>query len=239
VQKIVDRYGVDLAKVQGTGKGGRLTPDDVLNACAAGRQKQQASARPVAPQVAAPQAGPRPPAGADPKLYARNPLVDEASALPGGRRLVTNAAKNDPSVPTLFASGDLPVFTASGVDPSALLSVPWYARHAVAAAPSRAEAFGLIEAYSGPDGDIAAKLEGTADHPGNLDYQGRVTEWLMRGETAAQVQNRDREWSAAMEARRRETPAGQMSDAEVYDQAFGPIDRQRAERDRVKGLRLR
>jgi hypothetical protein len=230
VRRMAARWGVELANVVGTGVGGRITPRDVRAAAQS------------APSVQLPVSGPgRPPAGADPKVYARNPLLDEARAMPNGARLIANAVKNDAGVPTLFSSGDLPVFTASGIDPSALLAVPWYVRHTVAAEPSRGQAYELLERYSGPEGEVTAQLDGAGVHPGNYDYQARVTEWLMRGETAAGEQARAREWQAGVEARRRARSPQDMTPAEAYDRAFGEIDRARAERENgpQRGARIR
>lgn len=158
--------------------------------------------------------------------------------MPGGHQMVANAARTEAAVPTLFASGDLPVFTASGIDPSALLAVPWYARHTVAAATTQEQAYQLLEAYSGPDGEVAARLEGVAGHPGNIDYQNRVQSWLMAGETAAQAQAQEREWQAVMAARRRgETPVDHLTADQQYDRIFGPVDRAREESRKLRERR--
>lgn len=105
----------------------------------------------------------------------RNPLA--AAAMARTPRVAARAA--DPA-PTLFATGDLPPFTASGIDPQVLLSVPWQARHAIASAPSQAEAYQMLQDYSGPDAEDAAALEHGGDWA-NEDYARRVREWEVAG----------------------------------------------------------
>lgn len=104
--------------------------------------------------------------------YALNPLVDNGrvTASAGVGRPLSMAA------PTLFAAGDLPLFTASGIPPEALLEVPWQARHAMAAAPTAAEAYAIQSECRGADAAAtAAMLYG--NHPGNDDYRDRVDQW--------------------------------------------------------------
>jgi hypothetical protein len=112
------------------------------------------------------------PAGstADP-IYARNPLVDEARRTRAQASLQAAA-----DAPTLFHSGDLPPFTASGIDPENLLRVPWQARHAVASAPTTAQAFELLERYT--DDPVAAAFEQGGSFA-NAAYQQRVNEWAV------------------------------------------------------------
>lgn len=105
----------------------------------------------------------------------RNPLA--AAAMARTPRVAARAA--DPA-PTLFATGDLPPFTASGIDPQVLLSVPWQVRHAVASAPSQAEAYQMLQDYSGADAEDAAALEHGGDWA-NEDYARRVREWEVAG----------------------------------------------------------
>ena len=58
--------------------------------------------------------------------YAANPGGDYYSALIPG---LSNP-------PTMFATGDLPIMTASGVDPAMLRWVPWTIRHSAARTPA-------------------------------------------------------------------------------------------------------
>jgi hypothetical protein len=106
-------------------------------------------------------------------VYARNPLVDEVRRT---RPQASLPAASD--APTLFHSGDLPPFTASGIDPKILLNVPWQARHPVAAAPTTAHAYALLDQYTGPEAEIAAALN-FGGHPGNVAYKARVRNWLV------------------------------------------------------------
>ena len=65
-QKAAAETGVDLSRVQGTGRGGVVSKPDVLEA-AAGAQRVQAPAPPAAPQPTAPTPAPRPAAPSAPR----------------------------------------------------------------------------------------------------------------------------------------------------------------------------
>jgi hypothetical protein len=106
--------------------------------------------------------------------FRANPLVDDLRRTHPSLYAV---ALGEAPPPTLFASGDLPVYTASGVDSAILASIPWMARHAVASAETTAEAYRIIEAVSGPDGVLSAHLY--ADHPGVREYENRVRAWAI------------------------------------------------------------
>lgn len=111
--------------------------------------------------------------------YARNPLADRHKAE--GNSAVMAIAQRDSgrAAPTLFESGDLPRFTASGNPPSALLDLPWQLRHAAAAADQAEWARLFAEYGRGVDGaDIMVAFEPAADHPGNVDYRNRFSMWL-------------------------------------------------------------
>lgn len=156
-------------------------------------------------------------------------MIDQVRAMPAGGRTYVNASSNDGNVPTLFSSGDLPPFTASGMDPSALLSVPWFARHAVAAAKTQEQAYELVEAMSGPDGDVAASLDAAVvHHIGNVDYKQRVQSWVMAGDTAAAAKEQDRGARAAVAARASAPRVENLTGDELYDNLFGAADRSRA-----------
>lgn len=103
-------------------------------------------------------------------VMARNPLVD---AFRKANPAIAAIAAREAPAPTLFADGDLPPFTASGIDPQLLLRVAWPARHAIAAAP-RETAFALMQDYMG-EPDMAAMDFG--GHPGNVEYAQRVFAW--------------------------------------------------------------
>ncbi|GAA1448666.1 2-oxoglutarate dehydrogenase, E2 component, dihydrolipoamide succinyltransferase [Mycobacterium cookii] len=56
VRKMADQHGVDLGSVQGTGVGGRIRKQDVLDAAAAAKEASAPAAAPAAPAAAAPAA---------------------------------------------------------------------------------------------------------------------------------------------------------------------------------------
>jgi hypothetical protein len=114
---------------------------------------------------------------------ARNPLVDQVRASARAERVAAPGG----STPTLFASGDLPAFTASGIPPSALLEVPWQARHAMAAASTSAEAYAIQAECSGSDAEQTAQML-YGDHPGNGDYADRVERWRVQSMTDNQLE---------------------------------------------------
>jgi hypothetical protein len=86
--------------------------------------------------------------------YALNPLADRVRAERRSNGRWATAA------PTLFATGDLPAFTASGIPVDSLLQVPWSARHAMAAAPTPAEAYSILSECQGEDAELTARVRG-------------------------------------------------------------------------------
>jgi hypothetical protein len=169
------------------------------------------------------------PAVAGPQ-YALNPLMEQVMA--SSPSTYRHGVAVEPA-PTLFRSGDLPVYTASGIDPQTLLKVPWMARHPIAAAKTLVEAKDLIEFVSGPDGEDNARAEGMGLHPGNRDYQMRVNHWLTdagrhAAEAAQQVEDKRIAASAGMAKAPHE-----MTDDECYDALFGHLDRQAEARRRA------
>lgn len=74
--------------------------------------------------------------------------LDRYALRPGGdyfrKALGPNAQFAGPE-PTMFAHGDLPHFTASGIDPQQLRWAPWWLRHSAAYTESRALALTIIE----------------------------------------------------------------------------------------------
>lgn len=160
LRELAARMGVDLSTVTGTGAGGAITKFDVQNAAA--RQPSAARAR-AAQQAPAKR----------PQLHARNPLLDELRIQ--GRSTAGAAG----SAPTLFASGDLPPYTASGNPPSELLRLPWQLRHAAAKADQREWSRLFSEYADNPEADIAILYEPAACDPANDEYRARFAAWRM------------------------------------------------------------
>jgi len=212
VIQLCRQLGVGTAEVRASGR--TITLENI-RATAAEKRAAAAAAGPSPKSrrratAAAPAHDPRhlriaaasAPAGAE-EHYQLNPHVEQSRTKdPLG---YTDAVEASSNTPTLFASGDLPPFTASGTDPEELLKVPWYARHRVAATASKLEAAELLATYSGEDGLTAALLD-CADDPGNDEYASRVREWLTNGTAVAAA---------------RETEAQAEQDYEVT--ASGPL----------------
>jgi hypothetical protein len=53
----------------------------------------------------------------------------------------------NPNVPTMWSTGDLPAFTASGIDPELLLELPWGVRHAAALESERGQVLSWLDIY--------------------------------------------------------------------------------------------
>ncbi len=208
-----EKLKVDLTEVRASGEGGLITGDDVfrtavarqiglkatatvpeilagVDAVLALNKRREAAAEAHAEEVRARQqvAPPAPPApsalasrvsGRGP-AFALNPRVDHIRAEASAGRA------NAPAVaaPTLFASGDLPSFTASGISPEHLLEAPWEARHAMAAAATTAQAFAIL-ADCQQNGNSSLEY---ADHPGNAAYAERVNQWYQDSITDEQIE---------------------------------------------------
>ncbi|MBC2934312.1 2-oxoglutarate dehydrogenase, E2 component, dihydrolipoamide succinyltransferase [Nocardioides sp. zg-1228] len=86
VRKMAEQHGVDLASVQGTGVGGRIRKQDVLDAAAAA---QQAKAPAEAP-AAAPAAASAPPAAAAPSSASPSPLRGTTEPLSRLRKVIAS-----------------------------------------------------------------------------------------------------------------------------------------------------
>lgn len=201
-----ERLGVDLRAVSSTGEGDRVTGDDVFRAAVAAKlglpgtasvpevmaaftavttvRKRREDATKVRDEAAARAALAREATSARPSVDARgpawahNPLVDQVRALAAAR----HDAAPSPPAPTLFAAGDCPSFTARGIPANSVLTVPWQARHPLAAAPTAADAYAIVNECSGADGAaVAAMLY--ADHDENVDYAGRVAAWQVASKT--------------------------------------------------------
>lgn len=164
IRRIANTHGVELASVQGTGVGGRISQQDVM--------ARVAAVRPQAPP-------PSPSRGAGGRFG--HPSPTDVSALARTPSHLARARSSASPEPTLFGGGDLPPFTASGIDPQALLQVPWQARHALASAATPREAYAIVNEFTGLSPDSAETLAVTAygSHPGNGEYVQRVEQWVV------------------------------------------------------------
>ncbi len=84
---MADQHGVDLGSLTGTGVGGRIRKQDVLDAAAAAQQQAAAPAAPAAP-AAAPAAAGAPPAAAAPSSAAPSPLRGTTEPLSRLRKVI-------------------------------------------------------------------------------------------------------------------------------------------------------
>lgn len=151
----------------------------------------------------------------------------ETTSLSAGSSAPVNLSAGDyrqghpARAPKLFDNGDLPITTASGLDPHTLTSVPWMARKAVARAKTHAEAHALIEKYSGELGQTQADFDSVSGGPLFADvneYQERVLEWgtweatdaeanQLTGGPSAELKAQTKAWAANMKDRAKR-PAG-------------------------------
>ena len=103
---------------------------------------------------------------------ARNAVDELRDTHPG---LVDAASKVNPP-PTLFAEGDMPRTTASGLEVAALKGLPWRAVLAATWEPNRLDAFRITQDYAGPEGDNASRIE-LAGHPAVTRHIAEVNSW--------------------------------------------------------------
>jgi hypothetical protein len=104
--------------------------------------------------------------------YGPNPYVTDLSvAYPG----VFAAASQRQSAPTLFAGGDLPPFTASGLDPEMLIGLPFAMRHAAASEVAPGQLLEWIELATA-ERDRAKHM--VIPHSGLEAYRQRVNSWV-------------------------------------------------------------
>lgn len=108
-----------------------------------------------------------------PRTVYRNPVEELRATHP---ELVA-AAERGGRAPTMFAGGDLPSSSASGIDPKALAALPWRARLAAAWEPTLVEAHRLAEEYADPELGAWMSSQALANHPAVRDYIGRVNNW--------------------------------------------------------------
>ena len=86
------------------------------------------------------------------------------------------AEQLSPNPPALFGDQDLPPFTASGLDPRELASLPWPLRRPVAQASTLSAAYALVERYAGVPEMTKTDLELARS---NADYIERFRSWLI------------------------------------------------------------
>lgn len=150
----------------------------------------------MAQMVSAPFLGPQGPqhiraaAGVStaPNPFAHLPLAEPPAPEPRRHRNAADELRNthpglvDALVrdagppPSLFAEGDLPRTTASGLDPAALRGLPWRARLAAAWEPDRLKAFEITQSFAGPDAEDLALVE-FAGHPAVSRHVSQVSTW--------------------------------------------------------------
>jgi len=132
--------------------------------------------------------------------WAVNPLLDDAEQAIPETVAYARAVGGDP--PSMWDSGDLPPFTASGVDPQVVLTLlPWKMRHAAAMNASAATVLNWVEEY-GHDSGI--KMQS----PGLGDYIARFRGWLAGKWVNPAFQGADPDTVAATEN-------------DLYDSLFG------------------
>ncbi|MDP9092278.1 MAG: hypothetical protein M3N95_04880 [Actinomycetota bacterium] len=100
--------------------------------------------------------------------YGPNPLEEDMKGSPA----YDMAKASGVPVPKMFQGGqsDLPVFTASGIDPKLLMQLPYRIRHAVAAEPDPAAVHGIFEEH-------AHQPDVIMPHIGLDDAIGRMSTW--------------------------------------------------------------
>lgn len=104
--------------------------------------------------------------------YDLNPMVSSVSAK--DPTTFTAASERSPA-PTLFASGDLPPFTASGVDPQILSRLPFGMRHHAASEPSAAAVLSMVEEVASAPDRMGRRV---MRNVGLDDYASRVEAWV-------------------------------------------------------------
>jgi hypothetical protein len=97
--------------------------------------------------------------------FSANPGAEYYAAIPG-------------SAPTMFNSGDLPVISGSGVDPSVLRWVAWPIRHTAAFSSSRSEVAQLIELSLEGDPEAWYSLTSEAGRDALNGYWARIANWV-------------------------------------------------------------
>jgi hypothetical protein len=104
--------------------------------------------------------------------FGPNPYVTDLSSTHPG---VFEAASQRQAAPTLFAGGDLPPFTASGLNPEMLERLPFTMRHAAASERDTSKLLDWIERAVSEREQMQHVV---LDHPGLFAYRDRVNAWI-------------------------------------------------------------
>jgi hypothetical protein len=110
--------------------------------------------------------------------FAMNPGSEYYSNIPG-------------TPPTMFAAGDLPIITGSGVDPSVLRWVAWPLRTTAAFTESRASVAQLIELSLDGDPETYYELLSDAGTAAMRAYWDRITAWVSTPEQPGPLTEED------------------------------------------------
>jgi hypothetical protein len=125
-------------RIRGTGPRGAITSQDIRGAggVATGTRGRRPTAllRPTPFPWGGTQAGPT----IDIDIFDLNPYVTLVRQLPAA-----DGISGEP--PSMFSAGDLPIITASGLDPELLRWIPWTHRNSAAASGNPAEIYTMIE----------------------------------------------------------------------------------------------
>lgn len=177
VTRMAHQAGIALSDIRGTGVGGRITAADVRRTAGKTVARPRAAA-PVRPrphlqvQMNSYWSRARVPVTVD--VYGLNPVAEDLKQV--APQQYAAALARSP-LPTLFVTGDLPLFTASGMDPELLLQLPWVARHAAASA-SLSDANELFETYGAPTAETwDASLMAFCLDPAVVGYENRMRAW--------------------------------------------------------------
>jgi hypothetical protein len=143
-----------------------------------GRQTYKGSFQPQAASLG----GSSSPVGSPPIMleYSRNNWigmqtpVNRFSLNPGSEYYATIPG----TPPTMFAAGDLPIITGSGVDPSVLRWVAWPLRTTAAFTESRSSVAQLIELSLDGDPETYYELVSDAGTAAMRAYWDRITGWV-------------------------------------------------------------
>jgi hypothetical protein len=154
------------AKIMSTGPRGAITTRDIASGRMAVGDSARAGRPPTTPEpMSFPFGGRGPTFEVD--RYDLNPLVSYV------RLLGTGSPYGGPA-PTMFSSGDLPIFTASGVDPELLRWVAWPLRHSAASTSDQASVYRMAQPDAGLDDRGLQNHDGAAAFE---SYKAAVWRW--------------------------------------------------------------